>query len=189
MTPHRHATEVGQHFLGNLTSTINFKSQLIVVVRILFRGIPTMADPLSITASVIAVTTLAYTSSKMLYQTISGIQDAPEALAHLKTDVETLCDTIHSLQQGFEGKDADAALSESQKSNLREIKPTLEACHNACNAFKAKVDKLTHRSTEGHVSWRDRLKIQFQEKEVTAFQARLGSYKSTLAIAVEFATL
>lgn len=40
-----------------------------------------MADPLSIAASVIAVASLAYSSTQTLYQTISAIRDAPEVFA------------------------------------------------------------------------------------------------------------
>ncbi|KAF2195765.1 hypothetical protein K469DRAFT_699388 [Zopfia rhizophila CBS 207.26] len=147
-----------------------------------------MADPLSITASVITVAGLAYSSGKMLYQAISDIHDAPETFIHLKTDVETLYETIHSLQQELEKKDTDASLSEAQKSNLREIKPTLQACRNACDAFKGKIDRLMRHSKDAHISLRDRLKLHFQEKEIGAFQARLGSYKSTLTIALDFST-
>ncbi|KAF7505378.1 hypothetical protein GJ744_000999 [Endocarpon pusillum] len=148
-----------------------------------------MACELSIAASVIAVATLAYSSSKTLYQTISAIYDTPEILVHLKTDVETLYETIHSLQQELEKKDTNAALSDAQKSNLREIMPTLQACHIACDEFNSKIDRLMRRSKDGQTSWRDRLKLQFQEKEIGGFQARLASYKSTLAIALDFATL
>lgn len=107
----------------------------------------------------------------------------------MKTDIETLNETIHSLQQELGKKDGDADLSDAQKSNLREIKPTLEACHGACDAFKAKIDRVMRHSKDGYTSLRDRLKLQFQEKEIGAFQARLASYKSTLAIALDFCTL
>lgn len=148
-----------------------------------------MADGLSIAASVITVAGLAYSSSKMLYQTISDIHDAPETFVHLKTDVETLSQTIHFLHQELEKKETDVALSEAQKSNLREIKPTLKACRSACDAFKGKIDKFMRHSKDGHISLRDKLKLQFHDKEIGAFQARLGSYKSTLTIAINFSSL
>lgn len=148
-----------------------------------------MAEPLSIVASVISVAELAYASSKLLYQTISGIHDAPEILVHLKTDVEVLYDTIHSLQLRLEVRNFDTDLSEAQKSNLREMKPALDACRIACDTFQAKIQRLSRHSADGHVSLRDRFKIQFQQKEIMAFQARLSSYKSTFAIALEFSSL
>ncbi|KAK3208237.1 hypothetical protein GRF29_77g1033, partial [Pseudopithomyces chartarum] len=117
------------------------------------------------------------------------IHDAPGVFVHLKTDVETLCQTVHSLEQELEKNNTDAALSEPQKSNLREINPTLTACRDACDTFKSKIDKLMRHSTDSHTSLRDRLKLQFQEKEIAAFRARLGSYQSTLAIAMQFFTM
>ncbi|KAF2189013.1 hypothetical protein K469DRAFT_702709 [Zopfia rhizophila CBS 207.26] len=43
-------------------------------------------------------------------------------------------------------------------------------------------------SNAGNISLRDRLKLQFQEKEAGASQARLSSFKSTLTIALDFST-
>ncbi|OJD10871.1 hypothetical protein AJ78_08233 [Emergomyces pasteurianus Ep9510] len=148
-----------------------------------------MADPLSITASVVTIATLAYASSKSLYQTISGICNAPQNLVHLKTDIEMLCEAIMSLQRGLEENGIDAALSDAQRSNLCEIKPILEACQKACDAFKGKMERFMSHSSDGHIALRDRLKMHVQEKEIVAFEAQLGSYKSTLIVALEFTVL
>lgn len=146
----------------------------------------TMADPLSVAASVVTVAALAYHSARTLYLCISD--DAPEALVFLRGDIELLFQMIHSLQQTLESN-TDACLSEAQKSNLREIKPALEACHVACFGFKAKLDSLTRHSAPGSIGLRDRLRIQLKDKEITAFHARISSYKATLAIALEFSSL
>jgi hypothetical protein len=148
-----------------------------------------MADGLSIAAGVIAVAGLAYTSSKMVYQVISDIRDAPQTFLNLNTDIGALYQTIHSLQQELEKEDKDAALSEAQRLNLSEIKPALEGCRDACDGFRAKINKLMSNTKDGHTSFRDRLKLQFQDKEIATFQMRLASYKSTLAIALDFTTL
>jgi hypothetical protein len=95
---------------------------------------------------------------------------------------------IHSLQLSLKG-DMSIQTSEAQKSNLREMKPALDACRIACDTFQAKIQRLSPHSADGHVSLRDRLKIQFQEKEIMAFQARLSSYKSAFAIALDFSSL
>jgi hypothetical protein len=52
-----------------------------------------------------------------------------------------------------------------------------------------KTRHILRHSTGDHVSVRDRLKMQFQEEKIAAFHARLSSYKSTLAIALEFSEL
>jgi chromosome segregation ATPase len=145
-----------------------------------------MAEGLGIAASVIALARLAYSSSKSLYQTISGIHDAPQIL---KADIETLYQTIHSLKQELKKQDSNAALSEAQKSNLREIEPTLKACCNTCDAFKAQLDRLTRHSKDSHTSLWDRFKLQFQEREIGACQAQLDGCKSMLAIALDLSNL
>ena len=145
-----------------------------------------MAEGLGIAASVIALARFAYSSSKLLYQTISGIHDAPEVL---KADVETLYQTIHSLKQELKKQDSNAALSEAQKSNLREIEAALKACCDTCDAFKDRLDRLTRHSKDSHTSLWDRFKLQFQEKEIGACQARLESCRSMLAIALDLSNL
>ena len=149
-----------------------------------------MSDPLSITASVIAVAGVAYSSVKLLHETISGIQDAPETIIHLKTEVGILYETIHSLKQRLaEEKEKDSVLSEAQRSNLREIEPSLDACHNACDAFQTKMVHILRHSTEERISTRDKIKMHLREKEIVTFQVRLESYKSTFAISLEFLSL
>lgn len=148
-----------------------------------------MADGLSIAAGVIAIAAHAYSSSKLLYQLITDIRDAPKTFLDLNTDIEALYKTIYSLKQALDVDGKGAALSEAQRLNLSEIKPSLEGCRDACDEFKAKLGKLMSNSKDGHTSIRDRVKLQFQDKEVAAFRIRLASYKSTLAIALEFSSL
>lgn len=147
-----------------------------------------MADPLSITASVITVAALAYSSGKALYDTIAAIRDAPQAFIYLKSDVATLCQTMDSLQRELE-KGKNVEKSNVQMLNLKEIKPVFEACCKASDEFKGKIDRVMCHSTDGRTSLRDRLKLQFQEQAIAAFQARLASYKSTFTIALELCTL
>lgn len=147
-----------------------------------------MAAALGIASSVIAIAELAWSSAKVLHETISSIKDAPKTFGHLNEDVQTLSDTIYSLQQKLE-EDKNAHLSEAHETHLSNVKPTLEACRTACDAFRAKIDKMLRHSKPGEVGWQDRVKLQFKEKDIAVFQARLGSYKGTLGIALEFSTL
>ncbi|KAF7587360.1 hypothetical protein BBP40_007372 [Aspergillus hancockii] len=118
-----------------------------------------MADGLSLTASVIAVAGLAYSSSKMLYQTVSNIHGAPGTINHLKSDVQDLYETISDFQKGLQNENTTETLSETQKSTLCQIKPALEGYRSACDAFKDKIVKLMCHSSEGHTSLRDRIKL------------------------------
>ncbi|KAF2458146.1 hypothetical protein BDY21DRAFT_371041 [Lineolata rhizophorae] len=147
-----------------------------------------MAEALGITASVIAVAGLAYSSSQKLYQSLSDLHEAPETISGLKTDVGTLSDTIHSLKQKLNDEVSDDSLSDEQKANLTQIQPALKACCDACNQFQDKIKKLTSHSKDGTISRRDKAKLLFEKAKIGAFQSQLNSYKSTLAIALEFST-
>jgi hypothetical protein len=148
-----------------------------------------MSDPLSITASVVAVATLAYNSSKALYEITKDIKDAPKTFLDLKTDLEALQSVLNSLKTELNRKDRATALSEAQRSVLEELELPLRSCSDACDEFKSKLAKLLSRSGDGHTSFRDKVKLQFQDKEVSAFRFRLASYKSTLTIALSFSSL
>lgn len=145
-----------------------------------------MTDPLSVTASVIAVAGFALSSSKLLYDTLCGIRDAPETFSTFKDEVGALQHIILSFQQGLEQQNDDVGLSDAQNLSLRELKPALEACSDCCEKFNRKIGKLMSHSTDGHVSLRDKIRLQFQDKEIAGVQALLASYRSTLTIALDF---
>lgn len=148
-----------------------------------------MSDPLSITASIVAIATLAYASSKALYEIIKDIQDAPKSFLDLNADLEALQAVLNSLKAELEGNGRDAGLSDTQQSCLRELGPSLQGCSDACDQFKSKLVDIMSHTREGHSSFRDRVKLQFHDKEIAAFRFRLASYKSTLSVALGFASL
>jgi hypothetical protein len=147
-----------------------------------------MAEAIGLAASIIGVATLAYSSSKALYELLDGIHEAPKTLEFLKTDLDALQKLLSSLEVELKHK-PDKSLSDGLKHCLEEVEPSLKACSKACDEFREKVSKITSHSTEQHTSLRDKVKLQFQEKEITTFRYRLTSYKSTLNIALSFASL
>jgi hypothetical protein len=147
-----------------------------------------MAEALGITASVIAIATLAYDSSKRLFEIVDGIRNAHKAISDFKTDIEALQQLLKSLASEIEGTE-DANLPERFKKYLEELKPLLNGCSNACLQFEQKISKITSHSDENRTSFRDSVKLQFQEKEILTFRYRLASYKATLNIALTLAYL
>jgi hypothetical protein len=146
-----------------------------------------MADPLSVTASVIAVAGLACSSSKALYELISTIQDAPQVFQDLNQYIAALSQILDALKTNLDGR--GARLSESQIVCLQEAKPTLEGCDLACKDFKTKMDELTIHSQDGRRSFRDSIKLYFQNKSIADFQMRLVIWKESLALALDVALL
>jgi hypothetical protein len=130
-----------------------------------------MVDPLSVTAGVIAVAGLAYSSSKALYDLISTIRDAPQVFQDLNQYIEALNQILKALKTNLDGR--GARLSESQIACLQEAKPTLEGCDLACKDFKTKIEGLTAHSQDGRRSFRDSIKLNFQNKSIADFRMRV----------------
>ena len=84
---------------------------------------------------------------------------------------------------------SDNSFSNGVKKCLEEAKPALAGCGKACDEFAEKIGKIMSHSDENRTSTRDRIKLQFQEKDILAFRYRIGSYKATLNIALGLASL
>ena len=148
-----------------------------------------MTDHLNVPASVIDVVTVAYSSSKTLFETVKGIRDAPESFQDLSTDLDTLQKVLNSLGAKLEPGGQGGHFSAVQISCLEHLATPLSACSDACSEFKLKLDRIMCHSSDRHTSFRDRPKLQLQDKEITAFRFRLASYNLTLSNALEFASL
>lgn len=140
-------------------------------------------DWLNITASFIAVATLAYDGSRSIYDLIKGYKDASKTFEELETDIEGLNGVLLSLK-GIGGTDQGASFSQTQLLCLKEVEPAMQSCSEACEAFKVKVRKLISNSTPEHSSKRDKFALQFKSNDIATFRIQLSSYKSTLTIAL-----
>ena len=147
-----------------------------------------MADPLSVTASVIAVATIAYKSSQALCEVIDTITQAPETFCALSADVKALNQLLALMADATEAKKQAANLPAAQTACLKALELPLHGCAQACENFKAKLDKLMSHSSDSHTSMGDRIKLHFRSKEIESLQFKLSSYKSTLSIALSFAS-
>ncbi|GKZ28019.1 hypothetical protein AbraCBS73388_008950 [Aspergillus brasiliensis] len=147
-----------------------------------------MATPLDVTAGVIAVVTLAYNSSKSIYEFIRGLKDAPKEFDNLKIDLGALQKTLDTLKAEIEENNRTGVLSEDQLAVLRLLELPLRGCSDICDGFRLKLTKLLSHSNDDHISFRDRMNLLFQSKEVSTFRFRLASFKSTLNVAVSFAS-
>jgi len=118
-------------------------------------------NSLSIIASVIIVADLAISSSKSLYETLHSIRDALETFRNLRFEVEILQQTILSFQRELEQDSENETRSKAQKLVMNELKPALQACHECCEKLNERIVKLLSKSKNGHISLRDKIKLQF----------------------------
>ncbi|KAJ5627354.1 hypothetical protein N7528_004781 [Penicillium herquei] len=147
-----------------------------------------MAEAAGLTASIIGIVTLAFQSSKTLYELIDGILNAPKHLKDLNEEVSTVSQVLSSLKSAVEGT-SDDELSDGVKNNLRDAQPAIQGCERVCNELFQKISQITSHSSSTHTRLDDRIRLKFQDKAILAFKYRIESYKSTLSIVLGLVTL
>jgi hypothetical protein len=147
-----------------------------------------MTDPLSITAGVIAVAGLAYSSAKTLNEAITSFLNAPKVLQDIGKDLQILQNLLQALQQSLNGV-PNTNLSENERACFESLRPALEACKGICDDFSAKLSKMTSHSQGDKVNWWDRARLHFNEKDVALLKLDLEKHKQTVDIAIGVATL
>lgn len=149
-------------------------------------GKHSMADPLSVAASLIAVVGLAWTSTQALHDAIDSWVGAPQTISNIKNELETLKAVLQALQRLF--KDVQTPAVDSVLVDMK-VRSVLQSCQDVCDDFKALVTKWTRHSTEGKFSKRDKLAVTFGGQMMAAFTQKLGLYKQTLGLVLQAATL
>lgn len=143
----------------------------------------TMSDPLSVTASIITVAALAYTSSKALYDLIASIRDAPKVFHDLNNYIEALSRVLATLRTDLDSR--HRILSPNQVACLREASTIMEGCDLACRDFRTKIEGLTTHSQSDRRSFRAGFKLSFQNKAITDFRMRVVSWRESLSLALD----
>jgi hypothetical protein len=147
-----------------------------------------MADPLSLTASVIAVASLAVSTCKSLRDTIGSIRNAPQALNDIRHQLDTLqhlIDTFIGSLISVRGTD----LTQNQQKCFADLRLVLDNCKASCNDFAQKLNKITSTSKPDRISPLDRWKLSLNENDIAVFQAIIERDKQTLDIALGMTTL
>lgn len=143
---------------------------------------------MDITASIIAVGTLAYQSCKSLNDFIGSFRNAPATLQALRSDLQVFQNLIELLQTSL-ARVGDVDLTAEQLSCLEALESAIKSCQIACGHFADKLAKATSRSDDGHVSFLDRARLHFGEKDTLLLKSRLGDCKETLDFALAIVTL
>ena len=144
-----------------------------------------MADPLSITASVVGIVIRALHATRLLLADLQELKDAPKTVKCLVEDVRSV-DTALELLQSVEKRDWDLlGTGVAEKAEI-----TISSSTQACNLFRANLQKWTRHSEDGKLVWQDRASIGFfRRDQVNAMSEQLQSYKLTMNLIVGIATL
>lgn len=132
-----------------------------------------MAVALGVTASVIAVTTLAWDSSKRLYDLVDGLNNAPEAISHTKASLSTTQNALQTLKHNLTTENSAAFDMLLRRFRMVEA---LEGSHKECDRFSRKIETYTKHSKDVTFSKRDRFIVNFHDSEIKQFNGRLQDH-------------
>ena len=138
-----------------------------------------MAAALGVTASVIAVTTLAWDSSKRLYELVDGLNNAPEAISHTKANLSTTQNALQTLEHNLTTEKSGAFDALLQRLRVAAV---LESSHKECDRFSRKIETYTKHSKDATFSKRDRFIVNFHESEIKQFNGRLQDHRQVIML-------
>lgn len=139
-------------------------------------------DPLSLTASIIAVTTLAWQSSKATCDLVGTIKDAPSVISDSKHILTETLNTLAVLKNTAESTSETHVLdSILQTISLQGL---IESTTGVCEEFNQAITAATTHSTGLELSKRDRLAVGFREAKFARLNQRLGDCQRTVSGAV-----
>jgi hypothetical protein len=144
-----------------------------------------MADPLSITASVVGIIIRALHGTRLLLEDLQQLNDAPNTIKRLTDDVHSVYTTLELLQGVEDGDWKSLGQKVAEQSKV-----TISSCTQACDLFRADLQKWTRHSEDGRLTWLDRANVGFFKKgQAKAMSDQLQSCKLAINLIVGVVTL
>ncbi|OBT69377.1 hypothetical protein VE03_01138 [Pseudogymnoascus sp. 23342-1-I1] len=135
-----------------------------------------MADPLSITASVLAVVTAAIKSTKSLYATVKRFKGRDNTLRRLQHELEDLANILESLTQ----------VINAETSVMKLLQGPIDRCTQVCGEFEQSMKVFSSKSNTGFRDW---TKMEFMRGDINEFIDTIAGYKSTIAVGLGTITM
>ncbi|KAF4170008.1 hypothetical protein CNMCM6936_005153 [Aspergillus lentulus] len=135
-----------------------------------------MADPLSITASMLAVITAAVQSVKSLHGTVRRFKDRDKSLRRLQNELEDLTSILGSLGE----------VMNADMSMLTLLQGPVERCSQICREFEKAMEIFSRKSTTGFRDW---AKLEFMRGDINEFIDNIAGYKSTISVGLGTITM
>jgi septal ring factor EnvC (AmiA/AmiB activator) len=138
-------------------------------------------DPLSVTASVIAIATFALQSSKAAYDFVNGLAEAPQAIARSRASLHETQKTLSTLQRMLTTASEPPNAIEAVLRTI-ELDETLKTTKCLCDQFIDTLASITSHSTAGQFSKRDRFAVIIHESKIAKFNEELGDCQRTVSM-------
>lgn len=128
-----------------------------------------MTDPLSVTASVLAVATAAVVSVRSLCDTIKSFRNRNNTLRRLQDTLQDLTSILNSLISVI---DADTSI-------LVLLEGPIDRCRGICTEFAQSMQKFHDKSQTSLLDW---TKLEFKRGDINDFIDTIEGYKSTIMV-------
>ncbi|KAM0544563.1 hypothetical protein ACHAPJ_011780 [Fusarium lateritium] len=140
-----------------------------------------MAEPIGVASGILALAVFAFKSGVKLRDEIASFKSLPSQARELLTELTGLVLVLRKLSEtGNLGLDVD----------LSALKMTLEQCQQAFENVRTELQSCFAKSGSDRTSFRGWLKLKCSSGDgIAGFRQELIGYKSTINVALSFATL
>lgn len=132
-------------------------------------------EALGAVANITAVTVVALQSSRLVYETISGIKNGPKEVRELASEVQQLC---HLLKQVTE---VSQKMSDRDATRISELQDVIDRCRQNLDDFQKQFDGFESSSNERRLSkaWK-RVKLVVKKEDFLKMSRTISYYVSAL---------
>jgi hypothetical protein len=135
-----------------------------------------MADPLSITASLLAISTAAIQTVKSLCEATRRYKGRDKTLGRLQDELNQLTQILESL----------ARTEAADESLFLLLKGPIARCTQVCQEFETSMGTFIKNGKAGFLDW---AKMEFRRGDINEFIATIAVYKSTISVGLGTITL
>ncbi|CAM1507571.1 Fc.00g072120.m01.CDS01 [Cosmosporella sp. VM-42] len=144
-----------------------------------------MSDPFSIATGVVSLVAPTLHGIRLLHDDIANIKGVPWALETLMCDLDLLDWALESID-GIKY----VRLADFGEALPNDAGATIASCSNICAQFRTNLRSWTKGSTDGKLSWLDRIKIGvFKQSQIKSMATQLHNYQTTITTMVSVAIL
>ncbi|KAF9887226.1 hypothetical protein FE257_010480 [Aspergillus nanangensis] len=127
-----------------------------------------MVEPLSITASVLAVITAAVQSTKSLCDTLKRFKGRDKTLRRLQDELQDLTNILDSLAQ----------VTKAEMSMVALLQGPIDRCNQICRDFEQSMKAFSGKSTTGLRDW---AKMEFMRGDINEFIDTIAGHSSKVS--------
>ena len=135
-----------------------------------------MADPLSLAASLLAVTTAALQSVKTLYDTVQRLKGRDKTLGRLQVLLGDLTKILDSLSE----------VINTEQSMFTLLEGPIKRCSKVCDEFEKSMQRFKGKSKASFLDW---TKMEFMRGDINEFIDVIAEYKSTISVCIGIVTM